>query len=177
MKNIITALVLLFGFALTAQNTNVSKETKTTTTTVDHGNEQKKVIKTEQVSTQQNLELKDAESKKLNKDLKPTPTKVTETTTISGDGIPTQTEQTTHYELNGRRFTFVSDKTGYRISSPDDRDYAVVTRAAANRKAYTYTTKSGDSKAYFDDKGNFVVETYDVKKKTTTKETYIKVKQ
>ena len=177
MKKIVTLMLLLFGFTLTAQNTNTSKETKTTTTTVDHGTEQKKVVKTEQVETKQDIELKDANSKKLNKDVQPTPTQVTKTTTISGDGIPTQTGQTTYYELNGRRFTFVTDKTGYRISSPDNRDYAVVKRTTSDGKTYTYTTKSGDSKAYFDDNGNFVVETHDAKKKTTTKEVYVRVKQ
>lgn len=177
MKNIITALVVLIGFTLTAQNTNVSKETKTTTTTVNHGDEQKKIIKTEQVATKQDIELKDANSKKLNKDIKPTPTQVTETTTISGDGIPTQTGQTTYYEYNGRRFTFVTDKTGYRISSPDVKDYAVVTRTTPDGKTFTYTVKGNNSKAYFDANGNFVVETNDPKTKTITKETYIKVKQ
>lgn len=178
MKKILIIIALAFGLTTYAQNkTNVSKETKTTTTTVNHGDEEKKVVKTEQVTTQQSLELKDAQSKKLNKDLKPTPTKVTKTTTISGDGIATQTGHTTYYELNGRRFTFVSDKTGYRISSPDVREYAVVTRTASDGKTYTYTTKSGTSKAYFDADGNFVVETYDAKSKKTIKETYIKVKQ
>src|SRR5690606_23134624 len=170
MKKILLITTLALGLMVNAQTQKqVTKETKTTTTTVNHGDEQKKVVKTEQVTTQQNLEFKDPNSKKLNKDLKQTPTQVTETTTVSGDNIPTRIGQTTYYELNGKRYAFVTDKTGYRISSPDVKDYAVVTRTSSDGKTYTYTTRGGTSKAYFDTNGNFVVETYDTRSRTTTK--------
>ena len=164
MKKIAVIIAIVMGFTLNAQNNkNVSTETKTTTTTVNHGDEQKKVVKTEQVSTKQNLEFKDPNSKKLNKDLKSTPTQVTKTTTISGDGVPTQIGQISYYEHGGRRYTFISEKSGYRISSPNG--------------TYTYKTNTTISKSYFDTNGNFVVETHDPKNNTITKETYIKVKQ
>lgn len=179
MKKILIIIALVFGLTMNAQtNKNVSKETKTTTTTVSDGEQDKKVVKTEQVTTHQNVEVKDAHSKKLNKDLKPTPTQVTQTTTVSGDGIPTQEiGRTTYYELNGRRYSFISDKTGYRVSSPTVKDYAVITRTTNDGTTYTYTVKGNNSKAYFDANGNFVVETYNTKTKTTTKEIYMKLKE
>lgn len=176
MKKIAVIIAIVMGFTLNAQNNkNVSTETKTTTTTVNHGDEQKKVVKTEQVSTKQNLEFKDPNSKKLNKDLKSTPTQVTKTTTISGDGVPTQIGQISYYEHGGRRYTFISEKSGYRISSPDGKDNAVIVKTADG--TYTYKTNTTISKSYFDTNGNFVVETHDPKNNTITKETYIKVKQ
>ena len=117
MKNIAMIIMLSLGLTASAQvNKNVTKETKTTTFTVDDGDAKKKVVKTERTDATQNIELKDANSKKLNKDVKPTPVQVNSTTTISGDGIPAQqVERTSYYQMNGQKYRFVTDKTGYRI--------------------------------------------------------------
>ena len=177
MKNIAIMIMLSLGLTATAQvNKNVTKETKTTTVTVDDGDEKKKVVKTEKTDATQNIELKDAKSKKLNKDVKPTPVQVNSTTTISGDGIPAQqVERTSYYEMNGRKFRFVTDKTGYRIFTPDNTDYAVLRRTSNNN--YIYRTGNRTSIAYFDANGNLVVETYDDKTDGVTVETYTVVKQ
>lgn len=173
MKTIAAIIFLSLGVTLNAQvNKNVTEETKTTTTTVNNGSNPKKVTKTEKTTTQQNVELKDAESKKLNKDVKPTPTQVTSTTVVSGDGVPTQVNSTSYYTMNNTRYQFVSDPLGYRISTPDNSNYAVIRKAANN--SYIYRAKDMTSVGYFDANGNFVIETYDEKTDRITVETYTK---
>lgn len=169
MKNIALAALLAFGLSATAQvNQNVTKESTTTTVTVNNGTgKPKKVTKTETTEATQNIELKDADSKKLNKDMKATPVQVSQSTTIKGDGIPT------YYELNGERYVFVTDHDGYRISSPTVKEYGIV-RKTANGE-YIFRTKTGTSVGHFDENGNFVVETYDDKADGFTVETYSKV--
>lgn len=94
--------MLAFSITLSAQNKNVQKETKTTTVTVDNGTREQKVVKTESVEAQQEIKLKNAKSKKLNKEVKETPVLVKSSTTISGDGIPTQEiDRSSYYEMNG----------------------------------------------------------------------------
>lgn len=173
MKNIILIVFLSLGFGLNAQvNKNVSEETKTTTTTVNNGSTPRTVTKTEKVTTQQNIELKDAESKKLNKDMKPTPTQVTSTTTVSTNGVPVQVSSSSYYTMDNTRYQFVSDPAGYRISAPDNTSYAIIRKTANN--SYIYKTKDRTSVGYFDANGNFVVETYDEKTDAMIKQTYTK---
>ncbi|MHA3787822.1 hypothetical protein ACX0HA_06375 [Flavobacterium hauense] len=173
MKNIAAIIFLSLGFTLNAQvNKNVTEETKTTTVTVQNGSTPKTVTKTEKTSTQQNIELKDAESKKLNKDVKPTPTQVISTTTVSGTGVPTQVSSSSYYTMDNARYQFVTDASGYRISTPDNSNYAIIRKAANNN--YIYKTKDRTSIGYFDTNGNFVVESYDDKTDGITIQTYTK---
>jgi hypothetical protein len=171
MKRIMIIIAIALGISLNAgaQNKNVTSETKTTTVKVDDGTgKPKTVTKTQNVSTQQNIELKDANSKKLNKDIKDTPVQVTSSTTIQGDGIPT------YYEMNGQRYIFVTDKTGYKISSPTIKDYGVVRKTSDGH--YIYRTKTATSVGYFNENGEFVVESYDDGADGITVETYTPVK-
>ena len=175
MKNIVTILMLSLGVILNAQvNKNVTEETKTTKVTVNDGSNAKTLVKTEKREATQNIELKDADSKKLNKDIKQTPVEVKATTTVSGDGIQPQTDRLTYYEMNGRKYAFVSDKAGYRIASPDDKDFGLLRKTSNNN--YIYRTKDRTSMGYFDANGNFVVETYDDKTDGITIETYSRIK-
>lgn len=170
MKNITLALMLALGLNAVAQENpgNVTKETTTTTVTVNNGTgKPKKVTKTETTESKQNIELKDADSKKLNKDMKSTDVQVASSTTIKGDGIPT------YYEKNGTRYIFVTDKNGYKIASPNDIGYGVIRKTSDGR--YVFRTKNGTSIGKFDDSGNFVVETYDDKNDAFMIETYTKV--
>ena len=175
MKNIAAILFLSLSIALNAQtNKNVTEETKTTTTTVNNGATPQQVTKTEKTSAQQNIELKDAESKKLNKDVKPTPTQVTATTTVSGTGVPTQVvSSSSYYTMDNTKYQFVTDPAGYRISTPDNTNYAIIRKAANNN--YIYKTKDMTSIGYFDANGNFVVESYDEKTDRMVIETFTKV--
>lgn len=162
--------MLALGLNAVAQENpgNVTKETTTTTVTVNNGTgKPKKVTKTETTESKQNIELKDADSKKLNKDMKSTDVQVASSTTIKGDGIPT------YYEKNGTRYIFVTDKNGYKIASPNDIGYGVIRKTSDGR--YVFRTKNGTSIGKFDDSGNFVVETYDDKNDAFMIETYTKV--
>jgi len=168
MKNIAIALMLSLGLYANAQVKNVTKESTTTTVTVDNGTgKPKKVVKTENTEATQNIELKDADSKKLNKDIMVSPAQVTSSTTVTGDGIPT------YYESNGTRYTFTTDRSGYRISTPQVKDHGVVRKMSNGQ--YIYRTKDGVSIGHFDTNGNFVLETYDDKTDTVATETYTKV--
>ena len=172
MKNIAVMIMLALGLTLNAQvNKNVTEESKTTTVTVDNGTgKPKKVVKTENTNAVQNIELQDAESKKLNKDLKRTPVQVNTSTTVSGDGIPT------YYETNGHRYIFVPDKNGFKVSSSDDVNNTGVLRRTSNGQ-YIYRSGDRTSLGYTDANGNFVIETYDESTDGVTVETYTRVKQ
>lgn len=174
MKNIAVVIMLSLGLTVSAQvNKNVTKETKTTKVTVNDGANPKTVTKTETRNASQNIELKDAESKKLNKDIQPTPVQVTATTTVSGDGVPTQViDRSSFYTMNGERYQFVGDRAGYRISSTGNANYGTLRKTSNNN--YIYTTKDRTSVGYFDANGNFVVETYDKNTDGITVETYTK---
>ncbi len=146
MKNIAVIIMLALGLSLNAQvNKNVTEETKTTKVTVNDGSNPKTLTKTEKRAAKQDIELKDADSKKLNKDVKPTPVKVTATTTVSGDGVPTQINRSSFYTMNGERYQFVSDKMGYKIASPNDVSYGVLRKTSNNN--YIYKTKDRTSLA------------------------------
>lgn len=172
MKNIAIIIMLSLGLSLNAQvNKNVTQETKTTKVTVNDGAQPKSVTKTETKNATQNIELKDAESKQLNKDVKPTPVQVTSTTTVAGDGVPTQVNSTSYYTMNGRSYQFVSDPAGYRIVT-DNNNYGTLRKTSNNN--YIYTTDKNTSIGYFNADGNFVVETYDRNNDKITVETYTK---
>ncbi len=174
MKKVLTILVLAIGLSLNAQNTNVTKETKTTTVTVDDGTTPRKVVKTEKTQAVQDIKLKDAKSKKLNKDIKPTPVMVTETTTISGDYIlPQELGKTVRYQMDGQDYMFMTDKTGFQISVPGNKEYGVLRKTSNNN--YIYRTKDKISISYFDSNGNLVVETYNDADDSITKEVYMRV--
>ncbi|WP_159799081.1 hypothetical protein [Flavobacterium sp. MK4S-17] len=172
MKNIALTLMLALGLSLNAQvNKNVTKETKTTTVTVNNGQEKKKLVKQESTDAVQDIELKDAESKKLNKDIKETPVAVTKSTTISGDGIPTQQlGSTTYYTMDGQDYVFITDRMGYRIATEKDKKYGVLRKTSNDN--YIYKTKDKTSIGYFKDNGDFVVETYNDNTDGVTVETY-----
>lgn len=173
MKTIVSIIMLSLGVTLSAQvNQNVTKETKTTKVTVTDGKDPKTLTKTETKNASQSIELKDADSKKLNKDIQPTPVQVNATTTVSGDGVSTQVNRSSYYTMNGQNYQFVSDPTGYRIASPDNTSYGVLRKTSNNN--YIYTTEKNTSIGYFDASGNFVVETYDKNNDRITVETYTK---
>ncbi|AWH86050.1 hypothetical protein HYN59_13425 [Flavobacterium album] len=172
MKNIAVIAMLAMGLMLHAQvNKNVTKESTTTTVTVNNGTgTPKKVVKTQNTEAIQNIELQDANSNKLNKDVKQTPVEVNSSTTVSGDGIPT------YYETNGQRYIFVPDRNGYKVSSSTNVNDFGVMRKTSNGQ-YIYHSKDKTAIGYIDANGNFVVESYDDKSDGVTVETYTKVRQ
>ena len=179
MKKIFaTAILFAFGITANAQvdQKQVTKESTTKTVTVNNGETKRKISKTERTEAVQDVELKDAESNKLNKDIKQTPVKVQKTTTISGTGIPTQQiGSSTYYQYDGQNYRFMTDASGFQISSPDDKEYGVLRKLSNG--TYIYRTSDKVSVGHFDDNGNFVVETYDDKNDRIMVETYTKVQK
>lgn len=176
MKKYAMMVMAMVTFGTFAQvNKNVTKETTTTTVSVNDGTGTKKVVKNETTASQQNIELKDADSNKLNKDIQPSPVQVTKTTTVNGDGVTPQMGQTTYYRMNGRNYMFTSDRTGYQISTPEDLGFGRLRKTSNNN--YIYRTKNGTSVGYFNASGDFVVETYDDNTDGVTVETYTRIKE
>lgn len=174
MKKIAVIAMLALGFSLNAQvNKNVTKETKTTTVTVDDGTEKKRIVKTEGTDTEQEIEFKQTGKDKLNKDIANTPTKVTKTEVLQGDDMETKVGRATYYSMNGKNYMFVSNKNGYKISSTDNLDYGTMKRTDDNKYSCEMNGKS--SVGYFDDNGNLVVETKEGNNKMV--ETYTLIKK
>ena len=177
-KFIITAVLLAFGVTINAQvkQQQVTKESTTTKVTVNDGTQPRTVQKTERTESVQDLKLQNAESNQLNKDLQPTPVKVEKSTIVSGTGIPTQEiDRSSFYQFNGRNYQIATDKSGYRISSPDNANLGVLRRLSNGN--YIYRTNDKVSVGSFDENGNFVVETYDEKNDRITVETYTRVQR
>ena len=178
MRNIAITILLTVSLSATAQvNQNVTKETTTTTVKVDDGTGQpKKLVKTKNTESVSELELKDANSKKLNKEAYETAPQVTSSTTVERDnGFNAKIGQISNYQMGGNGYIFVTDKTGYRIATADNKDYGKLRRTSNGQ--YIFRTKTGTSVGYFNANGDFVVETYDDKSDGIMVETYTKVVQ
>ncbi|WP_413998835.1 hypothetical protein ACMDB5_13765 [Flavobacterium sp. W1B] len=178
MKTIILGITaFLFSLNSQAQNKNVKSEVKTTVTTVKDSKGVKKSIKTQEVKEVQNIELKDADSNVLNKDVKETPVQVTATTAITADGVTKiiDVDRSAYYELNGQKYQVAIDKNGYNMFSPDGKEAAVLRKTSNNN--YIYKAKNNTSFGYFDTNGNLVLETYDDMTDKVIITTYMIIKQ
>lgn len=179
MKTIILGITaILFSLNIQAQNKNVKSEVKTTVTTIKgaKGGE-KKIIKTEEVNEVQKIELKDADSNILNKDIKETPVEVTTTTTLTADGVSriVEIDRSAYYELNGQKYQISLDQNGYNLIFPDRKEKGVLRKTSNNN--YIYRAKDNTSFGYFDSNGNLVLETYNDKTDTVTVTTYVIIKE
>lgn len=161
-----------------AQNKNVTDIQKTTVTTVKDSDGEKKILKTQEVKEIQNIELQDADSNALNKDVKSTPVEVISTTTITNPDGSTRTvdiDRSAYYDYNGKNYQLKLDPAGYAIISSDNKKIGVLRATSTN--SYIYRGKNATSIGYFDTKGNLVVETYDDKSDKVTVETYKRSQQ
>lgn len=175
-KALLTTALLVFTFSLSAQIKNVTKETKTTTVTVNNGQKVDKIVKTTKTEAEQQLELKNADSKKLNKDVMPTPVEVNSTTTITANGVPVEVDRSNYYTLNGKRYHFVSDKRGgYNIGTTENANFGTMRKTSNNNYIFKYDGRT--SIAHFSDDGSLVVETYDDNGLGLIVETYSLVKE
>lgn len=176
-KALLTTAILIFSLSLSAQNTNVTKETKTTTVTVNNGEKAKKIVKTEKTNAVQELKFKDADSNKLNKDVAPSPVMVNSSTVISTDGTPiAEINRSSFYMMNGDSYQFVTDNMGgYKVASPTNVNYGVLRKASNN--SYIFKYNGNTSIAHFNENGDLIVETYDDNGSGVTVETYSLVKK
>jgi len=161
------------GLMVSAQNTNVTDVSKKTVVTVKDSEGEKKLVKNENTKEVQNVELHDADSKALNKDVKPSPVQVTATTTVTAPDGTTRTvdvDRSAYYSLGGNKMRFAIDPAGYTVTNEKGKREALLRRAGNN--SYIYRTKDKTSIGYFDTNGNFVLESYDDKTDKVTTEVY-----
>ena len=178
MKSIFLGVAtLLLTVSTQAQNTNVTDVTKTTVTTVKDSDGQKQQVKTQDVKEVQNIELQNADSKALNKDLKETPVQVTSSTQIVNPDGSTRTvdnDMSSYYESNGKRYQVALDASGYTITNPDSKRQALLRKTSTN--SFIYRTKDKTAVGYFNTNGDLVLETYDDKSDKISTETFKRVK-
>ncbi|HRL71434.1 MAG: hypothetical protein KA463_06405 [Flavobacterium sp.] len=178
MKTIILGMIaFLFTLTIQAQNKNVKSEVKTTVTTIKDSKGEKKLIKTQEVKEVQKIELKDADSNELNKEIKNTPVQVTAITEVTANGVSNivDIDRSAYYNLNGQKYQVSLVETGYNMYLPNKEKTAVLRKTSNNN--YIYKSKDKISFGYFDANGNLVLESYDDKTDKVTVETFIIVKE
>ena len=178
MKTITYGLIaILFSLSTQAQIKNVKSEVKTTVTTVTNNTGEKKSVKKEEVKEAQKIELKDADSNVLNKEIKSTPVEVTTTTTMSANGVTNsvQVDRSAYYDLNGERYQVKLSESGYNIYQPNTKKAAVLRKTSNNNYIYSGTNKT--SYGYFNADGNLVLESYDPVTDKVTIETLVVLKK
>ncbi len=173
----LTIVAFLFSLNSQAQNQNVKSEVKTTITTIKDSEGEKKVIKSQEVKEVQNIELKDADSKALNKEIKDTPVQVTATTAITANGITriVDVDRSAYYNLNGEKYQVSISEMGYDVYLPNNKKAAILRKTSNNN--YIYKSKNRTSFGYFDTNGNLILESYDDKTDKIIMETYSIIKQ
>lgn len=178
MKTIILGMVaFLFSINSQAQIKNVKSEVKTTVTTVKNSDGQQKSIKTQEVKEVQKIELKNAESNALNKEIKATPVEVTAITSVTTNGVTNivDVDRSAYYDFNGVKYQVKLAETGYNLYLPNEEKAAVLRKTSNNN--FIYSSNSKTSYGYFDGNGNLVLESYDAKTDTITIETFNIIKK
>lgn len=113
-------------------------------------------------STHQKIELNNDESHQINQSVVMSPKKVD--TDVS-------------YSYDGNRFKFINqvDKEGYRLMTVKDnatqKEYAIIKPTSQNGY-YIYSKDGTSSFGYFNEDGNFVVESYDPKADAVVSQIY-----
>ncbi|RDI52459.1 hypothetical protein [Flavobacterium glaciei] len=166
---LVVAIALLFSLQSQGQNKNVKSEIKTTVTTIKDSKGEKQLVKTQEIKETQNIELKNAESDELNKEIKQTPVQVTAITAVTSNGVTKilDVDRSAYYNYNGQKFQVALAETGYNMYLPNKEKTAVLRKTSNNN--YIYSTKNKTSFGYFNADGNLVLESYDpVNDKITT---------
>ena len=178
MKTIILGMVaFLFTINGQAQIKNVKSEVKTTVTTTKDSDGQKKSVKVKETKEVQKIELKDAGSSTLNKEIKATPVEVIAVTSVTANGVTSivDIDRSAYYEFNGVKYEIKSADTGYNLYLPNAEKAAVLRKTSNNNYIYSSNTKT--SYGYFDGNGNLVLESYDSKTDKITIETFTVMKK
>ncbi|HMK05931.1 MAG TPA: hypothetical protein VK476_00265 [Flavobacterium sp.] len=178
MKTLILGMAaFLFSINIQAQNQQVKSEQKTTTTTVKDSDGSKTSVKKENVQEVQNIELQNANSNELNKDIQASPVEVTSTTRVTNPDGSTRTvdrDRSSYYSYNGRKYKVALDAAGYRMMSDDSKRTGLLRKTSTN--SYIYRSNGQTSIGYFDTNGNLILETYDDKSDKVSTQTYAPVK-
>lgn len=179
MKNIMTlAFAVLLSAGMQAQNTNVTDVTKKTITTVKDSDGTKQVVKEQNIRAKQNIELENADSKALNKNLKDSPVEMVSTTTVTNPDGTTRTvamDRSAAYQYNGVNYMLALDPSGYVVTDVNNVQIGLL-RATTNN-SFIFKGKNSISIGYFDVDGNLVLDTYDDASDKVTTRTFIKMER
>lgn len=179
MKNILKfAFALLLTTSIQAQNTNVTNVTKKTITTVKDSDGTKKVVKEQNIQAKQKIELENADSKTLNKDMKESPIEMTSTTTVTNPDGTTRTvstDRSSTYQFDGKNYTLSLDPSGYVVTDSDNVKLGILRSTSTN--SYIFRGINTISIGYFDINGNLVLETYDDTSDKVTTRTFARIQR
>ena len=170
-----SAVAVFFAMNVQAQNKNVTKTSNTTVTTVKDSDGEQKMIKTQNVNQVQDVELQNAESNELNKDVKASPVQVTSTTTITAPNGTTRTvdvDRSAYYSMGNQKYQMSVDNVGYTMMTDKNKKAGVLRQVSTN--GYIYQNGDRTSYGYFDENNNLVISTYDSKNDTIVTEMYSK---
>ena len=151
MKKIFLIFALAVFTTTIAQNTNTKKETVTTKTTVKDNKGAEVSSKSISKSQKQVIALDAQNPNQTNQNIVMKPAEV-------------NTDVTYGYEGNRFQFLNQKDKDGYRLMTVKDNvtqsEYAIIKPTSQNGY-YIYSQDGKSSFGYFNEEGNFVVESYD----------------
>jgi hypothetical protein len=172
-------LLFVFTFSLSqAQNKNVVDETKKTIITVDDGESKKQIVKNENTREVQVIEVDGPKDKTVNRDVKPSPTIVEQSTEIinpDGSVRIVDVDRSNYYTLNGKKYKVELDSQGYSLLSENNKNIGKIRKTTTN--SFIFVGKDKTAIAYFDTNGNLVLESYNPKTDTVTFETYSVLKE
>jgi hypothetical protein len=170
-KVFLGVLAIVFSGNCFAQNTNVQQEVKTTVTTIKDSDGEKKIISTKELKEVQDVELKDAESRKINKEMTLAPAQITEKVQVTVDGVSryVDKDRSGYYMYKGEKYQMLLDKVGYTIMNPATKKQLAVLRETSNN-GFIVKGKTRISMGHFDSDGNLVIESYDEKTDSIMKE-------
>ena len=179
MKNIMTfAFAMLLATGLQAQNTNVTDVTKKTVTTVKDSDGTKKVVKEQNIKAKQTIQLENADSKALNKDMKASPVELESTTTVTNPDGTTRTvatDRSAAYQFDGKNYMLSLDPSGYVVTDVDNAQIGILRATTSN--SYIFRGKNSISVGYFDINGNLVLDTYDDNSDKVTTRTFVRMQR
>jgi ABC-type Fe3+-hydroxamate transport system substrate-binding protein len=169
-KAILTIAALFTTICITAQNTDVKTEVKTTTKTVKDSKGEKKTVKTEEVNEVQKIEFKDPNSNTKEKEVLDTPADVTTKIKVTVDGVTREItkDYSGYYMYNGVKSKLILDKVGYSFIDPETKKRIATLRETSNG-GFIVTGKKV-SMGYFDQNGNLIIQSHDPKTDTVITE-------
>lgn len=165
MKTIVTTIALLLALQIQAQNKNVQTEVKTTVTTIKDSKGEQKIVKSEVTKEEQKIGVETERESPNTKNIPMAnnPVEVTTATAINTGGKThvIDVHHSTYFMNNGKRYELESDEGGYTMKMPEGRYNAILRKTSNNN--YIYYNKNKFALGYFDQEGNFILETYNSK--------------
>ena len=175
MKNITLGFALLLAtITMQAQNKNVTKTSETTVTTIKDSDGVKKLVKENEVTEMQTIQLGEEKEGTKNLDIQASPTQVIKTTQITNADGTTRTvdvDRSGYYiGENGMKYKMDLDPQGYTLYIDKKEKPNLLRKTSIN--TFFYRNGNETAMSYFDKDGNLVVESYDYKTDVVTTKKY-----